>query len=129
MKFIKKNDYSRHIPQLREYIFEEPNNDEWIVSFVATVPYDGENPMIYGDLFLCRILDIDADSIPISKGTPEEEQIIIKLEQWVRNNYADEEVKRLKNGLFSRMTVEMSMAIDILCFISALRNRHEMSKI
>jgi hypothetical protein len=112
-------------------MFEINFNDcgeDIIISFITTVPFNYENEIIYGDLFTCKVSELDCDSIPVERGSPAEGDVIKILDKWIESNFSGNEVDKLLNSLFPRMDSNTATNICLLRFIKALKNRHDYYK-
>ena len=106
-----------------EILFRERDGGFWCVSFVCTVPHHCEEPMIYGDLYERRVLEIDSETVPIERGSKDECRIITRLQQWVTDEIPADEQRSFRHSKFSRMTQRMVQYRMLLWFIDVLHAR------
>ena len=105
-----------------EWVFRD-GDAEWAVSFVATVPHGTEAEQLYGDLFECRLREIDFPAVPVPVGSMAEHAIIDKLQSWADSQKSREQQHALEFGKYPRMDVDMVKWRSMLWFIRALRTR------
>ena len=108
-----------------EISLSESESEDWIISFVATVPHGCESRQIYGDLFSCSILDINDETEPVICGGELEGNIIQKLKNWADDTLSPERQHNLLNCTFTKMTQEMVWQRDVLWFIQVIENRRK----
>jgi hypothetical protein len=107
-----------------EYVFQA-DSEEWSVAFIPTVPHGSEADVLHGDLFECRIRDIDYETTPVVVGSAAERSIIDRLQAFADAHKSRDEQRSLRDGKFPRMSGEIVGWKKLLWFISALNRRIE----
>jgi hypothetical protein len=106
-----------------EIVLTSPDGEQRAMSFVATVPHGCASPSIFGDLFDCRLEDIDYETVPVARGSQREAGIISRLRAYAATAMTPDEQNTLRHGKFPSMTRIMVNHRTILWLIDALEER------
>jgi len=108
-----------------EVVLVQLNGEQWVMSFVATVPHSCESPRVFGDLFECGLEDIVHETVPVVKGSQRELAIIHKLKEYANTAMTSDEQQRLLHSMFPRMTAKMADHRTLLWLIGVLEERRK----
>ena len=106
-----------------EIVLTSPDGEQWAMSFVATVPHGCASPCIFGDLFDCRLNDIEYETIPVTRGSQREAGMISRLREYADTCMTPDEQNTLRHGKFPSMRGAMVNHRTILWLIDALEKR------